>query len=65
MKVKISVELRNGAIRGNTMTDTVEIPDEDIEDYDEITREQVINETVDETVTSKLVYWDWEEIDNE
>lgn len=62
MKIKITVELRNGAARGNTITKVIEIPDEDIEDYDDITQEQVINETVDDTVTSELVNWDWEEI---
>lgn len=58
----INVELRNGAIRGNTITKTIEIPEEDLDGYDDTTREQVVNETVDDTVTSELVFWDWEEV---
>lgn len=62
VKVKITVELRNGALRGNTITKTIEIPEEDLDGYDETTREQVVSETVDDVVTSDLVNWDWEEV---
>lgn len=60
----ITVELRNGAIRGNTHSQVIEIPDEYLEDYDQLTQEQVINETVDDTVTGELVYWDWKEVND-
>lgn len=62
MKVKISVELRNGAYRGNTMTKVITIDDEDLKDLDKPQREDFISDMVGEYVTDSLIWWNWNEV---
>lgn len=64
MKIKINAEVRNGALRGNTMSKVIEIDDEDLEGYDEAGRDRIIRAEVEERVLAEMVGWDWEIVDD-
>lgn len=60
MRVKITAEVHNGAIRGNTYSKVIEIDDEDLEGLEPDHRDRVIDAEVKEAVLNGMVGWDWE-----
>ena len=59
MKVRINVELRNGAYHGSTMTKVITVDDEDVEDCTEAERDEIISQVVEDHVLEGMVGWDW------